>query len=85
MDRYLAAFFFNASWHPSGGEGDDIENEVDPYLPLLARFRLLETIQNGTPPVGACPALCKCATELIPPVVVVYLAVTSEIKEKTFK
>jgi hypothetical protein len=84
MDRYLAAFFFNASWHPSGG-GDDIENEVDPYLPLLARFRLLETIQNGTPPVGACPALCKCATELIPPVVVVYLAGTSEIKEKTFK
>jgi hypothetical protein len=70
---------------PFGGGGHDMENEVDPYLPLLARFRLLETIQNGTPPVGACPALCKCATELIPPVVVVYLAVTSEIKEKTFK
>jgi hypothetical protein len=84
MERYLAAFFFNASWHPSGG-GTIWKTKSIPNLPLLARFRLLEAIQNGTPPVGACPALRKCATELIPPVVVVYLAVTSEIKEKTFK
>jgi hypothetical protein len=69
---------------PFGG-GTIWKTKSIPNLPLLARFRLLEAIQNGTPPVGACPALRKCATELIPPVVVVYLAVTSEIKEKTFK
>ena len=54
MDWYLAAFFQRVM-APFGGH--DMENEVDLYLPLLARFRVLETIQNGTPPVGACPAL----------------------------
>jgi hypothetical protein len=62
-----------------------MENKIDPYLPSLAGVRVLETIQNGTPPVRAFPALCKCGTQLIPPIVVAYLAVTSKIKEKMFK
>lgn len=62
-----------------------MENKINLYLPSLAGVRVLEAIQNGAPPVRAFLALCKCATQLIPPILVAYLVVTSKIKEKPFK
>lgn len=67
MDRHLAAFLSTRHSALRGGEFRNMENEVDPYLPLLAGVRVLETIQNSTPPVRAFPELCKCATRLISP------------------
>lgn len=67
MDRHLAAFLSTRFGGLRGGEFRNMDNEVDPYLPLLAGVRVLDLLQSSTQPVHAYPELCKCATRLIAP------------------
>jgi hypothetical protein len=67
MDRHLAAFLTTRFSGLRGGEFRNMDNEVEPYLPLLTGVRVLETVQSSIQPVRACPALAQCAARLIAP------------------
>lgn len=69
IDRHLAAFIATHFTSHRGTELRDLDNQADPYLPLLASVRLLSNIQEKSRRVTPYPKLCRLAAKILEPTV----------------
>ncbi len=67
IDRQIAAYFATHFADHRGGELRDLDNQADPYLPILAAIRLLSRIQEKTRVVTPYAKLTGLAANLLEP------------------
>ncbi len=69
IDTHIAAYIAAHFSHHRGVELRDLDNQVDPFLPILATIRLLSRIQEKAPRIKAYPKLGTMAANMLEPTV----------------
>ncbi len=69
VDRHLAAFIATHFTSHRGNELRDLDNQADPYLPVLASVRLLSNVQEKSRRVIPYPKLANLAASVLEPTI----------------